>query len=75
MPWLGRKQLSYVVRGVKHMAPSASRAPPRPPITAKMLSALFSDLDHSNGLGIAVYFAATVAFWGQIGLGELFSAT
>jgi hypothetical protein len=75
MPWLGSKQLLYVLCGVEHMAPSASRAPACPPITAEMLSALFSDLDHSNNLDVAVYFSATAAFWGQIQLRELFSAT
>lgn len=75
MPWLGGRQLTYVLRGVKSSAPTKSHRPARPPITASKLLALSMGLDHANSLDAAVYFAALAAFWGQIRLGELFSTT
>lgn len=73
MPWLGDKQLSYVLRGVKCSAPPSSRRPARPPISAAKLLALNKNLDLNNNFDAAVYFSASAAFWGQIRLGELFS--
>lgn len=70
--WNGGQRLKAVLAGAEKMTPDSSRRPERPPVTIQMLSNLYNDLDHSNTLDIAVYFAASCAFWCQIRLGELF---
>ncbi|KIJ53918.1 hypothetical protein M422DRAFT_24925 [Sphaerobolus stellatus SS14] len=70
-PYNGSARLAYVVNGVSSLAPSSSKRPPRPPITRRMLRLLFDHLNFSLPLDVAVFAAATVAFWGQCRLGEL----
>ncbi|KAJ7897936.1 hypothetical protein B0H14DRAFT_2332420, partial [Mycena olivaceomarginata] len=68
--WKGGSRLHYVLAGVENLAPESSKRPPRPPINATMLRALYDGLDFSNSRDIAVFAAACVAFWGQCRLGE-----
>jgi hypothetical protein len=69
--WNGSSRLRYVLNGVHNHAPGSSKRPPRPPITAKMLSQLVTKLDLNSPLDAAVAACATTAFWGQCRLGEL----
>ena len=69
--WKGSARLRYVLNGVHNLAPLGSRHPPRPPITAKMISQLVDHLDLDSPLDAAVAACATTAFWGQCRLGEL----
>jgi hypothetical protein len=69
--WKGSSRLRYVLNGVHNHAPGSSRCPPRPPITATMLSQLVARLDLNSPLDAAVAACATTAFWGQCRLGEL----
>jgi hypothetical protein len=71
VPWLGALRLSYVLRGAKNLTPAGSTKPPRPPITADMLSLLRNNLSLSEPMDAAVLCMATAAFSGQIRLGEL----
>lgn len=72
--WNGSVSLSYVLKGCEHLAPSGSRLLPRPPVTLQMLEHLESDLDSSSPMDAAVLFTATVAFYGQLRLGEILPA-
>jgi hypothetical protein len=69
--WRGSSRLRYVLNGVHNHAPGSSRRPPRPPITATMLSQLVTNLDLNSPLDAAVAACAATAFWGQCRLGEL----
>jgi hypothetical protein len=71
MEWKGSARLRYVLNGVHNLAPRGSRRPPRPPITASMISLLVEHLDLNSSLDAAVAACATTAFWGQCRLGEL----
>jgi hypothetical protein len=71
LQWKGSPRLRYVLNGVHNLAPRSSRRPPRPPITAKMISQLVERLDLDSPLDAAVAACATTAFWGQCRLGEL----
>ncbi|KAJ7754012.1 hypothetical protein B0H16DRAFT_1316577 [Mycena metata] len=69
--WKGSSRLHYVLAGVENLAPDSSKRPPRPPINAAMLRALYHGLDFQIPTDVAVFAAACVAFWGQCRLGEL----
>jgi hypothetical protein len=69
--WKGSSRLRYVLNGVHNSAPKSSRRPPRPPITATMLTQLIDNLDLDSPLDAAVAACAASAFWGQCRLGEL----
>jgi hypothetical protein len=69
--WQGGARLHYVLAGVDNLAPDSSKRPPRPPINAVMLRALYDGLDFSDPRDVAVFAAACTAFWGQCRLGEL----
>ncbi|KAJ7174969.1 DNA breaking-rejoining enzyme [Mycena crocata] len=69
--WNGSSRLHYVLAGVEKLAPDSSKRPPRPPINATMLRALYDGLDFSDPRDVAVFAAACVAFWGQCRLGEI----
>lgn len=69
--WKGSARLHYVLTGVENLAPEASKRPPRPPINAAMLLALYEGLDFTKPSDVAIFAAACVAFWGQCRLGEL----
>ncbi|KAJ7478785.1 hypothetical protein B0H11DRAFT_1652519, partial [Mycena galericulata] len=56
--WKGGSRLHYVLAGVENLAPESSRRPPRPPINATMLRALYDGLDFSNPRDVAVFAAA-----------------
>lgn len=71
MEWKGSPRLRYVLNGVHNLAPRGSRRPPRPPVTATMISLLVEQLDLNSPLDVAVAACATTAFWGQCRLGEL----
>ncbi|KAF9455715.1 hypothetical protein BDZ94DRAFT_1143418, partial [Collybia nuda] len=75
MPWLGGRQLAYVLRGVSFLAPATSKQLPRPPITCSKLLLLRKFSNFNDHLDCAIFFAALAAFWGQIRLGELLSTT
>ncbi|KAJ7489662.1 DNA breaking-rejoining enzyme [Mycena galericulata] len=70
-PWNGGSRLHYVLAGVENLAPESAKRPPRPPINAAMLCALYDGLDFSIPKDVAVFAAACVAFWGQCRLGEI----
>ncbi|KAJ7721249.1 hypothetical protein DFH07DRAFT_1008089 [Mycena maculata] len=70
-PWNGSSRLHYVLAGVENLAPESSKQPPRPPINAAMLRALYHGLDFTSPRDVAVFAAACVAFWGQCRLGEI----
>ncbi|KAJ7760893.1 hypothetical protein DFH07DRAFT_694027, partial [Mycena maculata] len=69
--WNGSSRLHYVLAGVEKLAPQSTKRPPRPPINAVMLRALYDTLDFSNSRDIVVFAAACIAFWGQCRLGEI----
>jgi hypothetical protein len=69
--WNGSARLQYVLNGVHNLAPGSSRRPPRPPVSAKMLSQLVETLDLNSPMDAAIAACATTAFWGQCRLGEL----
>lgn len=65
--------MKAVLAGAEKMTPGSSRHPEGPPVTIQIRLMLYQDLDHSDTLDIAIFFAACCAFWCQIRLGELFS--
>jgi hypothetical protein len=71
VPWQGGPRLALILRGVANLAPASSKREPRPGVTTEMLMQLHDGLDRANPRDLAVYAAATVAFWGQCRLGEL----
>ncbi|KAJ7692861.1 hypothetical protein B0H17DRAFT_1132841 [Mycena rosella] len=71
-PWHGGLRLRYALHGVENLAPTDSKQPERPPVTATMLDILEEELDHNDPKDAAV-FSACCAFWGQIRLGEILS--
>ncbi|KAJ7769486.1 hypothetical protein B0H16DRAFT_1715942 [Mycena metata] len=58
--WNGGARLHYVLAGVENLAPETSKRPPRPPINATMLRALYDGLDFCNPRDVAIFAAATV---------------
>jgi hypothetical protein len=71
MEWKGSARLQYVLNGVRNLAPESSKRPPRPPISARMLSQLVEALDLNSPLDATIAACAATAFWGQCRLGEL----
>lgn len=69
--WLGRVELGRVLTGVKKLAPPSSRRPQRPPVTFEHIDALRLGLDFTNSFDVAVWAAASVAFWSCCRLGEV----
>jgi hypothetical protein len=69
--WKGSARLQFVLNGVHNRAPNSSRRPPRPPVSARMLSQLVETLDLNSPMDAAIAACAATAFWGQCRLGEL----
>ena len=69
--WNGSSRLRYVLNGVHNLTPRGSKRPPRPPVSARMITQLIQHLDLSSPLDVAIAACATMAFWGQCRLGEL----
>ncbi|KAL1706743.1 hypothetical protein EV121DRAFT_200557 [Schizophyllum commune] len=72
-PWHGGAMLELALRAAKNAEPQTGRRRKRAPITLPMIDALAKDLDLSKPCDVAIFFAATVAFHGQLRLGELLS--
>jgi hypothetical protein len=70
-PWNGAIRLKLVLNGVSNRAPQSSLLPPHPPVTRAMLLVLASNLSPTNPFDCCCLAAATVAFWGQLRLGEI----
>ncbi|KAL1713730.1 hypothetical protein EV715DRAFT_211073 [Schizophyllum commune] len=70
-PWRGGKMLELALRAAKNAEPQTGRRQKREPITLDMLDALSTDLDLAKPVDAAIFCAATVAFHGQLRLGEL----
>ncbi|KAF5372038.1 hypothetical protein D9615_008037 [Tricholomella constricta] len=71
LPYAGGTQLSYVIKGAENVRPTSSLQPRRTAFSAEMLSALSSGLQPTSASDICVLFVASLAFWGQIRLGEI----
>ncbi|KIL71293.1 hypothetical protein M378DRAFT_64574 [Amanita muscaria Koide BX008] len=69
--WQGSTLLQYVLKGAANATPSSSKQKRRPPVTVNMLQELHDNLDLADHLDTAVYAIATVAFYGQLRLGEI----
>jgi hypothetical protein len=72
-PWRGNILLQYVLKGAANATPDTSKQDRRPPITIDMLKELFRDLDLADHLDTAIFVVATMAFYGQLRLGEICS--
>ncbi|KIL54010.1 hypothetical protein M378DRAFT_188781 [Amanita muscaria Koide BX008] len=70
-PWQGATLLQYVLKGAANATPSSSVQKRRQPVTAEMLQELHDNLDLADHLDTAVFAVATVAFYGQLRLGEV----
>ena len=71
LSWNGSSRLRYVLNGVHNLTPRGSKRPPRPPVSARMITQLIQHLDLNSPLDVAIAACATMAFWGQCRLGEL----
>ena len=71
LKWNGSARLRYILNGVHNLMPRGSKHPPRPPVSAKMITQLIQRLDLNSPLDIAIAACAATAFWGQCRLGEL----
>ena len=69
--WHGSMRLHLVLNGVANLTPDTSIRPPRPPISATMLSQLIAGLNLHDPLDAAIAACASNAFWAQCRLGEL----
>ncbi|KAF8340831.1 hypothetical protein F5887DRAFT_1076957 [Amanita rubescens] len=72
-PWRGNILLQHVLKGAANATPETSKQDRRQPITIDMLKELFNDLDLAGHLDTAVFAVATMAFYGQLRLGEICS--
>ena len=72
-PWHGNILLQYVLKGTTNAMPDSSKQDCHLPITTDMLKDLVSDLDMAAHLDAAIYAVATMAFYGQLRLGEICS--
>lgn len=75
LQWLGSPRLKRILKGVKFFAPPESRREPRPPVTEAMIDEALHELDAERPFDVCVAAAMLVAFWGQLRLGEILSAT
>lgn len=72
LPWFGNgKPLRMTKVAVGKLAPTSSRHPKRSPVTYEHMVALREGLNLGNSFDVAVWAAATVAFWSCCRLGEL----
>jgi hypothetical protein len=71
IPWADSPRLKAILEGVERNRPAHSLLPPRPPVTLDMIRMLIDDLSSSDSLDLAVRACATLAFWGQLRLGEV----
>ena len=70
--WYGDcPQIKMLLRGALKVTPTSSNRPPRSPVTISHMKALHENLDFQNSFDVAVWAAASVAFWGCCRLGEL----
>ena len=72
-PWRGNILLQYVLKGAANATPDTSKQDRRLPVTTDMLKELFDGLDLAAHLDTAVFAVATMAFYGQLRLGEICS--
>lgn len=73
--WKGSPRLDRILKGVAMCAPPDSHREERPPVTEAMLDEALHELDDSRPFDVCVAAAMLVAFWGQLRLGEILSAT
>ena len=71
VPWKGSSLLEYVIKGLERASPGNAKQTRRPPVTTEMLEQLYQGLDQDNARDVAVLATATVAFYGQLRLGEI----
>lgn len=72
LPWFGNgKPLKMTKVAVGKLAPVSSRRPKRSPVTYEHMVTLREGLNLRNSFDVAVWAAATVAFWSCCRLGEL----
>ena len=69
----GNILLQHVLKGATNATPETSKQDRRLPINTNMLKELFHDLDMAGHLDTAVFTIATMAFYGQLHLGEICS--
>lgn len=69
--WNGGERLRKVLQGVSKATPATSMQPQREPVTTRMLELLHDGLNANSRLDACVYAVATVAFFGQLRLGEI----
>ena len=72
-PWRGNVLLQHVLKGAANATPESSKQDHRQLITIDMLKELFNGLDLAEHLDAAVYAVTTMAFYGQLQLGEICS--
>lgn len=73
--WHGSPRLARIVKSVAACAPPEAHRDARPPVTEAMLDEALHELDPERPFDVCVAAAMLVAFWGQLRLGEVLSAT
>ena len=72
-PWHRNILLQYVLKGAANATPETSKQDHCLPITVVILNELATNLDLTTHLNAAVFTIATMAFYGQLRLGEICS--
>lgn len=75
LTWKGSPRLLRILKAVTNAAPPASRREERPPVTEAMLDEALKVLDPERPFDMCVAAAMLTAFWCQLRLGEVLSAT
>ncbi|KZV82569.1 DNA breaking-rejoining enzyme, partial [Exidia glandulosa HHB12029] len=75
LAWKGSPRLLRILKAVTSATPSSSRREERPPVTEAMLDEALKKLDPKRPFDVCVAAAMLVAFWSQLRLGEVLSAT
>jgi hypothetical protein len=73
--WASGPRLNYVLRAVTNLAPASSTKPKRTGVSRNDPKTPHSGLDINTPFDAAVFTAATMAFWGQLRLGEILGSS